>query len=114
MIEIYSKICEILRFGIVGVIATGLHYGLYYLLNFVMNVNVAYIHDKLRGCMVLQFLFNSTFYISKQNFHEARCWFCIKSWHQLFAAYVAAKLVPMVGTVRDMGTCAGVLHSDTN
>lgn len=33
---------EILRFGIVGVGATALHYGIYYLLQQVMNVNVAY------------------------------------------------------------------------
>lgn len=33
---------EIIRFGIVGVIATALHYGIYWLLQKVINVNVAY------------------------------------------------------------------------
>lgn len=33
---------EIVRFGIVGVVATVLHYGIYWLLNDLMNVNVAY------------------------------------------------------------------------
>lgn len=33
---------EIVRFGIVGVVATALHYGIYWLLNDQMNVNVAY------------------------------------------------------------------------
>lgn len=33
---------EIVRFGIVGVVATALHYGIYWLLNDLMNVNVAY------------------------------------------------------------------------
>ena len=33
---------EFIRFGIVGVIATALHYGIYYLLQLVINVNVAY------------------------------------------------------------------------
>ena len=36
------KIAEFIRFGIVGALATGIHYGAYYLLNLVMNVNVAY------------------------------------------------------------------------
>ena len=40
---IYSQqLREFIRFGIVGVIATGIHYGLYYVLNLIMNVNVAY------------------------------------------------------------------------
>jgi putative flippase GtrA len=33
---------EFLRFGIVGIIATAIHYGIYYLLLSVLNVNVAY------------------------------------------------------------------------
>ena len=33
---------EALRFGVVGTVATGLHYGSYYLLRHVMEVNVAY------------------------------------------------------------------------
>lgn len=33
---------EIIRFGIVGVIATALHYGIYWLLQHIINVNVAY------------------------------------------------------------------------
>lgn len=33
---------EFIRFAIVGVFATGIHYGVYYLLEQVINVNVAY------------------------------------------------------------------------
>lgn len=33
---------EIFRFGIVGVIATGIHYGIYLLLNLWLNVNLSY------------------------------------------------------------------------
>ena len=33
---------EFIRFGVVGVIATALHYGIYYFLKSVANVNVAY------------------------------------------------------------------------
>ncbi|MDD2798988.1 MAG: GtrA family protein [Bacteroidales bacterium] len=37
-----SRIVEILRFGIVGVLATAIHYGLYILFISVVNANVAY------------------------------------------------------------------------
>lgn len=33
---------EIIRFGIVGVLATGIHYGVYMLCQLVMNANIAY------------------------------------------------------------------------
>ena len=37
-----SKVREFVRFGIVGVIATGIHYGVYYLIEQIINVNIAY------------------------------------------------------------------------
>lgn len=37
-----DKIREFIRFAIVGIISACIHYGLYYLLNLVMNVNIAY------------------------------------------------------------------------
>ena len=36
------KVREFVRFAIVGLIATVIHYGIYYLLNLYINVNVAY------------------------------------------------------------------------
>lgn len=33
---------EIIRFGIVGALATGIHYGVYWLLNGIINLNLAY------------------------------------------------------------------------
>ena len=33
---------EFVRFGVVGVVATALHYGIYWLLHDLMNVNLAY------------------------------------------------------------------------
>lgn len=33
---------EVIRFGVVGVLATALHYGIYYLLQAYINVNMAY------------------------------------------------------------------------
>lgn len=40
--EKLKQIHEFLRFAVVGVIATALHYGLYYILRWFMYVNVAY------------------------------------------------------------------------
>jgi putative flippase GtrA len=37
-----SKFREFVRFAIVGLVATVIHYGIYYLLNLFINVNVAY------------------------------------------------------------------------
>ncbi|MDE7427019.1 MAG: GtrA family protein [Muribaculaceae bacterium] len=43
MITISPQTCfEILRYGIVGVTATLVHYGLYWLLSFIMDYNLAY------------------------------------------------------------------------
>lgn len=36
------KLFEFIRFGMVGIIAAGIHYGIYYFLQLRMNVNVAY------------------------------------------------------------------------
>lgn len=37
-----KNIIEIFRFGIVGIIATVLHYGIYYLLNSIIPLNIAF------------------------------------------------------------------------
>lgn len=37
-----QKFGEMIRFGIVGVVATAIHYGIYLLLNLWINVNVSY------------------------------------------------------------------------
>jgi len=52
------KINEIIRFGIVGVLATGIHYGIYLLLNLVLNTNIAYSIGYFIGLIVNFFLSN--------------------------------------------------------
>ena len=42
MLIIRDVFFEIVRFGMVGVVATALHYGVYWLLHGLMNVSVAY------------------------------------------------------------------------
>jgi len=39
---INNKLIEFLRFAIVGIVATAIHYGLYYVLQKYINVNIAY------------------------------------------------------------------------
>ena len=58
---------QALRFALVGVIATLLHYGIYYFLQRVINVNIAYTIG-----YVLSFLVN--FYLTAYfTFHSAPC-----------------------------------------
>ena len=59
---------QALRFALVGVIATLLHYGIYYFLQRVINVNIAYTIG-----YVLSFLVN--FYLTDYfTFHSAPSW----------------------------------------
>jgi len=37
-----NKVIEFLRFALVGVVATGIHYGIYYVMQKYINVNIAY------------------------------------------------------------------------
>lgn len=59
---------QALRFGMVGVFATALHYGIYYVLQRMINVNVAYTIG-----YVLSFLAN--FYLTARfTFRSAPSW----------------------------------------
>lgn len=59
---------QALRFGMVGVFATALHYGIYYVLQQIINVNVAYTIG-----YVLSFLAN--FYLTARfTFRSAPSW----------------------------------------
>ena len=42
MLKDKEKLFEFIRFCFVGTIAAGIHYGIYYLLQVYINVNVAY------------------------------------------------------------------------
>lgn len=57
---------ELVRFGIVGVIATALHYGIYWLLHYVVNVNVAYTAGYLIS-FVVNYLLSARFTFRKKK-----------------------------------------------
>ena len=59
---------EFVRFGVVGVLATAFHYGVYYLLQLYINVNIAYTTG-----YVLSFIGNF-FLTSYFTFGEAPSW----------------------------------------
>ena len=60
-----EEIGEIIRFAIVGVLVTAIHYGVYWLLQLVMNVNIAWTAGYIAG-----FIFNyymSAYYIFRKK-----------------------------------------------
>jgi putative flippase GtrA len=60
-----KKLFEILRFCLVGALASGLHYGIYYVLQLYINVNVAYALG-YAGSLVCNF-FLTTFFTFKKS-----------------------------------------------
>ena len=55
MLKSKEKRYEFIRFCVVGVVASGLHYGVYYLLQTRINVNVAYTVGYLISLIVISF-----------------------------------------------------------
>lgn len=57
---------EILRFGVVGVIATAIHYGVYYLLHDMIEVNLAYTTGYVVS-FVVNYLLSARYTFKKQT-----------------------------------------------
>lgn len=60
-----EAIGEMVRFSIVGVLVTAIHYGVYWLLQLVVNVNIAWTAGYVAGFIVNYFL--SAFYIFRKK-----------------------------------------------
>lgn len=60
-----EAIGEMVRFSIVGVLVTAIHYGVYWLLQLVVNVNIAWTAGYIAGFIVNYFL--SAFYIFRKK-----------------------------------------------
>jgi putative flippase GtrA len=60
-----EAIGEMVRFSIVGVLVTAIHYGVYWLLQLVVNVNIAWTAGYIAGFIVNYYL--SAFYIFRKK-----------------------------------------------
>ena len=60
-----EAIGEMVRFSIVGVLVTAIHYGVYWLLQLMMNVNIAWTAGYIAGFIVNYYL--SAFYIFRKK-----------------------------------------------
>lgn len=60
-----EAIGEMVRFSIVGVLVTAIHYGVYWLLQLVVNVNIAWTAGYVAGFIVNYYL--SAFYIFRKK-----------------------------------------------
>lgn len=60
-----EAIGEMIRFSIVGVLVTAIHYGVYWLLQLVVNVNIAWTAGYVAGFIVNYYL--SAFYIFRKK-----------------------------------------------
>ena len=71
MIQRKKLFATFVRFGMVGVLATALHYGLYYLLHFIMGANAAFTVGYLLG-FVANFYLTSYFTFVAQVVRHGR------------------------------------------
>ena len=60
---------EFIRFGVVGVLATALHYGIYYFLQSFINVNVAYTTG-----YVISFIVNFYLTLRSEPLRHGKSW----------------------------------------
>ena len=65
---------EFIRFGVVGVLATALHYGIYYFLQSFINVNVAYTTGYVIS-FYCQLLSDFLFYVRNHSVMEKVGWY---------------------------------------
>ena len=72
MIQRKKLFATFVRFGMVGVLATALHYGLYYLLHFIMGANAAF-YGRLSAGFRGQLLPDVLFYLRHVAFVGASC-----------------------------------------
>ena len=101
---------EIIRFGVVGVVATVLHYGVYYFLKTITNVNVAYAIG-----YVISFIVN--FYLTSYfTFGTNPSWKKLAGMgggDKFLVAYDFTEYFLIFGLFQDMGSCSGICDSDS-
>lgn len=79
-----NNICEILRFGVVGVVATLIHYTIYWLLRQYIDYNIAYITGYVISFICNFFLTSYFTFRTKANIMRGVGFFCVHLFNMLF------------------------------
>jgi putative flippase GtrA len=79
-----KSINEILRFGLVGVVATLIHYVIYWLLRQYVNYNIAYITGYVISFVCNFFLTSYFTFRAKVNVKRGVGFFCVHMFNMLF------------------------------
>ena len=110
---------EFVRFGIVGIAATALHYGIYYLLlrDILLTATVHQCKYSLynRICTKLhrQFLFNFLFYFRDKTLLEKVNGNGRSTYSQLLAAYGSTQFILVYRNRQSMGTRSDICHCNS-
>ena len=99
-----KRVPEFVRFILVGVFATALHYGIYLLLQRLINVNIAYTLG-----YALSFIAN--FYLTAYfTFGKKPSWGKAFGFIQLPATHRATEYISLVGTAETLRPCSRIRH----
>ena len=84
MLVTKNNIGEVFRFGLVGIIATLIHYGIYYMLRQYIGYNIAYAIGYVIS-FICNFFFTSYFtFRTKANVRRGVSFFCVHIFNMLF------------------------------
>lgn len=100
-----KRLPEFIRFVMVGVFATALHYGIYFLLQKFINVNIA------RSQLYRQFLPYRLLYVRQKAVMEQSVRFRRGAFIQLPVAHRTAEHLPVAGTFQSHRSYSGIRHS---
>ena len=110
-----TRFQELMRFGIVGVTATLIQYGIYYLCNAVIamgattSLTIGYIIS-----FVFNFFFIQLFYFQDTTHSKERTWICSQPLYQLCAANRFPSLIYAHRHTRDVGSHTYVRNRSTH
>lgn len=103
-----KQIPEFLRFVMVGLFATGLHYGIYFVLQKFIQVNVAYLGICAEFCC--QLLSYGLFYFRAASFLEESFWLRGGTSDKLSDTYRIVESLSAVGFFPSVGSHPSVSH----
>lgn len=104
-----KQIPEFLRFVMVGLFATGLHYGIYFVLQKFIQVNVAYTLGYVLS-FVANFLSYGLFYFRAASFLEESFWLRGGTSDKLSDTYRIVESLSAVGFFPSVGSHPSVSH----